>query len=907
MATYLLLDGHSLSYRAWFALQDTQMQTAAGQQTQAVYGFVSMVTKLIEDFRPDGLAVAFDRSEPTFRDAIVPDYKAGRPSTPEPLREQFGLIRQFVEALGVPAVDQIGFEADDVLGTLASTIAASGNEVIVVTGDRDAYQLVADPFVRVFYNRRGVSDYVLYDEAGIFERTGVRPADYPLYAAMRGDKSDNIIGVPGVGEKTAAKLVNEYGDVDGIYANIDRCTPKLRASLVEYEEQLRRNLLLTPIVCDVPLEVTIDDLTFGTADVTQLGALLDLLELKTLKDRLLKLLRTFSTVEGESADDDDRPVVDRRPVIALREPASAVSYLEEIGQLDVGESITVDALWAGAAGRSTPIELAIAAVASPTVGVISGVLLNDPGVSSALCALVSSTETGRPLFGHRVKELMRALLPLGIDITDLAIDSAVASYLVDPTLGQESLEGLARRFDVAVVGGAPVITSEQLGFSLEEEGEDERLNLLADRLVTIGGLAKRLHEELVATEAISLWEEIELPLIRVLAKMESVGIGVDVNQLESINTELTGECKRLEAKIHELAGETFNVNSPTQLRVILYDNLGLRPGKKTKTGFSTDAQTLEKLRDQHPIIEALLDYREVEKLRSTYGTGLLGEVASDGRIHASFGQTVARTGRLSSDAPNLHNIPVRSEVGKRFREAFVPAKGCQFLVADYNQIELRVIAHLAKDPGLVAAFAAGQDIHTTTAAGVFGVAAEEVTTAQRNRAKMISYGLAYGMEAFGLAQRLGIPVGEAAEILDRYFAAFPSVRSYMEETVAEAKRKGYTVTERGRRRYLPELNSDNFRVRQAAERQAMNAGIQGLAADIFKAALVNLDRAFEDAGLASKIVLQVHDEIIVEATEVEHDQVHQLTLAAMHDAYPLAVPLEVNIAWGSSWAEAKSG
>ena len=402
-----------------------------------------------------------------------------------------------------------------------------------------------------------------------------------------------------------------------------------------------------------------------------------------------------------------------------------------------------------------------------------------------------------------------------------------------------------------------------------------------------------------------LWEQVERPLVRVLAKMEVAGVAVDVDALRGIGVELTEEAKRLEEEIHELAGEKFNLNSPPQLRVILYDKLQLKPLRKTKTGYSTDAQTLERLRDQHPVVEALLRYREVEKLRSTYGVGLLSEVAADGRIHASFNQTVARTGRLSSDAPNLHNIPVRTEGGKRFRTAFVPKAGAVFLVADYNQIELRVIAHLAEDPGLLEAFREGRDIHRATAAAVFGVEQSAVTAAQRNRAKMVSYGLAYGMEAYGLAQRLGIPVDEAAEILNQYFVAFPSVRAYMDHTVAEARAKGYTETEFGRRRYLPELASDNFRVRQAAERQAMNAGIQGLAADIFKIALVRLDAELESAALSSRIVLQVHDEIVVETEENERDDVRRLTLQAMEHAYPLAVPLEVNISWGDNWADAK--
>ena len=418
-------------------------------------------------------------------------------------------------------------------------------------------------------------------------------------------------------------------------------------------------------------------------------------------------------------------------------------------------------------------------------------------------------------------------------------------------------------------------------------------------------LAGLLADELDEAGGLRLYDEIERPLIRVLAKMEVAGIGVDVERLRAIHAGLTTEANSLESKIHKLAGEEFNVNSSTQLRHVLYEKLQLTPGKKTKTGYSTDAQTLEKLREAHPIVETLLRYREVEKLRSTYGEGLLCEVAPDGRIHASFNQTVARTGRLSSDRPNLHNIPIRTEEGRRIREAFVPAKGTTFLIADYNQIELRVIAHLAGDPGLTEAFAEGRDIHATTAARIYGVEAKDVTTAQRSKSKMVSYGLAYGMEAYGLSQRLGVDISEAAEILNSYFAAFPSVREYMERSVREARAKGFTETELGRRRYLPELMSDNFRVRQAAERQAMNAGIQGLAADIFKIALVRIDDAFEQSKLASRLVLQVHDEVLVEVPDSEGERTEKIVREAMEHAYPLNVPLEVHLSWGKSWADAK--
>jgi DNA polymerase-1 len=490
------------------------------------------------------------------------------------------------------------------------------------------------------------------------------------------------------------------------------------------------------------------------------------------------------------------------------------------------------------------------------------------------------------------------------------MDSAVAAYLLDPSSGRYRLEDVVdAQLGVALDGSVEARAAGQLDLEGTAVGDGvAQADEAARQAVALGAVVGPLRAALENAGLTRLYDEVERPLVRVLAKMEVAGIGVDRGELRRITDGFIAECGRLEAEIHRQAGEVFNVNSTPQLRAVLYERLGLTPGKKTKTGFSTDAQTLEKIKDQHPVVETLLRYREVEKLRSTYGESLLGEVGEDGRIHATFQQTVARTGRLSSDRPNLHNIPVRTEEGRQLRKAFVPSAGHRLLVADYDQIELRVIAHLADDPGLIGAFAAGEDIHRTTAARVFGVPAEEVTGAQRNRAKMVSYGLAYGMEAFGLAQRLGIETREAQEILDAYFSAFPSVRAHMEQTVNEARSKGYTETLFGRRRSLPDLHSPNRGLRMAAERQAMNAGIQGLAADLFKVALVRLDGALEEQGLASRLVLQVHDEVLVEVPEAEEKTVGALVpevLSGVADAVGLKVPLKVSSAWGSSWADAK--
>jgi DNA polymerase-1 len=571
------------------------------------------------------------------------------------------------------------------------------------------------------------------------------------------------------------------------------------------------------------------------------------------------------------------------------------SVNEAVAELGKLQSFVIAPHFDGEPGRSRVAGLAVVTnKADGSVMYMSREIFLDNKV-------VSVINSGKPIVCHDAKPLMRVLLEDSVDLQHLSLDTAIASYLVNPSRSSYSLAAVA----IDVLGSEPSTSTESDG-QFDFGGTDDSVRSCAEAAFFTSLLAPVITQQLEAIHNESLYADIENPLVRVLAKMEHVGIAVDKKELESIRDRLTAETVELTQKLHGIAGRTFNLNSPTQLREILYTEHGLAPGKKTKTGFSTDAATLEKIRDQWPeFIDPLLRYREVEKLRSTYGEGLLGEVAADSRIHATFNQTVARTGRLSSDKPNLHNIPVRTDEGRVFRTAFVAKAGSSLLVADYNQIELRCIAHLANDPGLVGAFAAGQDIHQATAARVFGVRAEDVTHDQRSKAKMVSYGLAYGMEAYGLSQRLAIGVDEAAGILNAYFAAFPNVKQYMDDAIHTARQTGYTETLFGRRRQIPELLSDNFRVRQAGERQAMNAAIQGLAADIFKIALVRIDALLEKGNFDSRIVLQVHDEVIVEVVESERDVVGPLVLDTMRAAADLSVPFEVHAAWGDTWAAAK--
>ena len=887
----LMLDGNSLTYRAFFALP-TDMATASGQVTNAVFGFTSMFTYMVKDQQPDGILVAFDRPEPTFRHEANPQYKAQREAAPDILRQQMGLVREVLTALNVTMFELAGWEADDILATLAEQVKGEGHDVVIVTGDRDSYQLVHDPHVKVLYNKRGVSDYALYDEAGIKEKTGVTPELYPQYAALRGDPSDNLEGIPGVGEKTAAKLLNQYGSLDGIFAHATEQTPKLSAALIEHEARARSNFELMVLHRDAPVQVDIATLAVHPNDA-EVKRLFDFLEFRALYDRLYEALGTVGL--GGSTAGRVAPMSSSQQVLDAE--ATDVETAGETAALIAGLP-TLDAIasWAGEPGRSQLTGLAIVTDAQAAdVAWISAGIAHAPEVVAAL-------GQHRALRSHNAKALMRWLLDHGVHVPGLRLDTQIAAYLIDPADTRYALRDLLTRYTTFQLPDDVASASGQLDLG---GGPDER-QVACREALAVAHLSAALEAALDKQGMADLYSTIENPLVSVLAKMEHVGIAVDVTELTKLNEKLTADVERLGAELQRIVGRPFNLNSPIQLREILYTERGLASGKKTKTGFSTDAATLEKLRDQWPeFIDPLLEYRGAEKLRGTYGTGLLAEVASDGRIHATFNQTVARTGRLSSDQPNLHNIPVRSEEGRLFRRAFIPAPGHQLLVADYNQIELRCIAHLAHDPGLIEAFNTGVDIHNVTAARVFDVDPANVTVEQRSKAKMVSYGLAYGMEAYGLGQRLAIPTEEAAVILNSYFEAFPNVKDYMDRTVIEARMRGYTETLFGRRRPIPELSNSNFRIRQAGERQAMNSGIQGLAADIFKVALVRIDQAFDDAALASHVVLQVHDEVLVEVPDNEVDRVGTLVVDLMRGAVELDVPLEVNVAWGRTWADAK--
>ncbi len=929
----VLLDGYSLAYRAFYALP-SDLATPTGTFTNAVYGFTTMLVKLFGDERPDGIAVVFDAPGGSFRNALDSEYKATRKETPELFSGQVPLIHEVLAALAVPTISVAGVEADDVIATLAHRAAEEGIDVVIVTGDRDSFQLVSDPHVKVLYNRRGVSDYALYDVAGIVERTGVLPSQYVDYAAMRGDTSDNLPGVAGIGEKTAAKLINEYGHLEAIFENLDRLPPRQRQSLGEARDRVFRNreMMQLRLDCDVPTAPA--ELRQGSFDTEAVRELFNRLAFRQVYPRLLDALGiTAGGGEGDGGSRAGNSTGDSTAgvtgdgggslevtVVLVDDAAALQAVIERL--VAIGAPYAIEPRWAARAGKSALLGLGIAvhvghlvdaAHAVDTVDIAS--VVADPGVpgrfdawfvpaalAGAFVEAAGSTGLVAPggpfLIAHGAKELMRGLPAL--DVRSLHHDIPIMAYLLDPGAGSYKLEDLAQRllgFDLAGPDGQ---SAGQLDFDGSASAHET-----CRRAAAALALAPVLDEGLRAQELTSLYESVERPLVRVLAAMEEIGVGIDVEFLNRLATELTKERDELEHRIHEHAGEPFNIGSTQQLQKILYEKLGLSPSKKTKTGASTDAASLQKLVGLHPIIDDLLRYREVDKLRSTYALAFPPLVEADGRIHAVLNQTATATGRISSEQPNLQNIPVRSADGRAFRRAFIPSEGCVLLVADYSQIEMRVLAHLADDPGLIDAFERDADVHTATAARVFGVPESEVTLQHRRFAKVVNYGLAYGMEAYGLAQRAEIEVDEAKAILEAYFAGFPRVRSYMDTVVKDARSCGYTTTLLGRRRQLPELTSDNFRIRDMGKRMAQNAPVQGSAADIFKLAMVHLDRALDDGRFRSRMVLTVHDELVLEVPFDERPQVGSLVREVMEGAFPLRVPLRVDLAFGETWADAK--
>ncbi|HET6714002.1 MAG TPA: DNA polymerase I [Actinomycetota bacterium] len=867
-----LLDGHSLAYRAFFALPPT-LATSSGTLTNAVYGFTSMVIKLLAEEKPDLIAVFFDAGKPTVRLAKDADYKAGRRETPQDFTSQLGLIEEVLEAMRIPVLRIAdGNEADDAIGTLALRAHEQGVDATIVTADRDFFQLVR-PGVTVMFNRKGISDIVRYDEQAVTERYGITPAQYLDFVALKGDTSDNIPGVPGVGDKTAAKLVNQFGSVEELAAHTDMLKGKQKEHVEASADRLGLNKDLARIDTGLELPVDIDDCVMGEWDTDEVRRLFTSLEFRSLFDRLQEIGNV-------------KPKVD-------------------VAELDLRE-VSADELastWEGGAPVGVRLDADDDAVRGAAISA-GGAQAAYAQLDGVVALEVFLADGGAPKWAHDAKSLERVALRSGGEIDGMAFDTMLAGYLLDPASADYPLRTLAETYLGADVLGAA--EGEEAG-----EGQlfaDRSWRTVAAEAAAIALLAPVMEERIEKQGLRSLLDDVELPLSSVLARMEARGIRLDVDYLEEMGESVRDRMATLKAEVYTHAGEEFNLNSPPQLRKILYEQLGLQPGKKTPKGeLSTDASVLEKLRDAHPIVDALLSWRELDKLNSTYLEALPKLVdPRDGRVHTTFVQTAAATGRLSSSNPNLQNVPIRTDLGRQIRRAFVPGSDDQvLLVLDYSQIELRILAHLSGDEGLRTAFESGEDIHTATAARVFGLPLDAVDPLSRSRAKMVNYGLAYGMNAWGLAQRLDIAPDEAQEIMDAYFASFPAIREYLDNQVGHATVEGFTETLLGRRRYIPELQAANPRVRDMGRRQALNAPIQGSASDVFKMAMIRVDEALrEHEDLDCHMLLTVHDELVFEVLEAKAEAASGLVKDRMEHAVDLEVPLRADVGWGTNWSDA---
>jgi DNA polymerase I len=884
--TLLLLDGHSVAYRAFFALPVENFSTTTGQPTNAVYGFTAMLINTLRDEHPTHLAVAFDVSRQSFRNESYPEYKAGRNETPSAFHGQVSLIREVLDALHIPVVMAEGYEADDVIATLTDQAEAEGFDVAIISGDRDAFQLVTD-HVTVLYPRKGVSDLARIDPAEVENRYGVPPRLYPDLAALVGESSDNLPGVPGVGPKTAAKWLNQYGDLGGVTDHVDELKGKAGEAVQQHLAQVLLNRRINQLVRDVPLLVRPEDLAVRPWDRDEVHRVFDTLQFRVLRERLYA---TLSTAEPEA---DEGFTVQ----VSVLQPGEVGGWIDTHASGTARTGLACAGTWASGGGRLTGIALAAADGEGAWLDPIQVTPEDDAALASWLA------DPGRPKAMHDMKGPLLALAAHGWTLRGVTSDTALSAYLALPGQRSFDLADLALRFLHRELR-AETEDEGQLTFDADDEG------VVAEALVVrakaVIDLADVLDAELEERGGTRLLHDVELPLVDVLAKMERTGVAVDSDHLDHLHAHFAGEVKGAADAAYAVLGREFNLGSPKQLQGILFDELRLPKTKKIKTGWTTDADALQWLyaQTEHPLLEHLLRHRDFARLLVTV-EGLERAVADDGRIHTSYNQTVASTGRLSSTEPNLQNIPIRTDEGRRIRQAFIvgPAYEC-LLTADYSQVEMRIMAHLSEDAGLTEAFASGEDLHTTVASRVFQVERSDVTPAMRAKIKAMSYGLAYGLSAFGLAAQLGISAEEARGLMGEYFERFGGVRDYLREVVDEARRTGYTETVLGRRRYLPDLTSDNRQRREMAERMALNAPIQGSAADVIKVAMLGVDRALAEEGLSSRMLLQVHDELVIEVAPGEHEIVEALLRREMAGAYELRAPLEVSVGYGRSWDDA---
>ncbi len=883
----LLLDGHSLAYRAFYALPVENFSTTTGQHTNAVYGFTAMLINVLRDEQPTHLAVAFDVSRATFRAEQYAEYKANRAKSPSEFQGQVSLIKEVLNALRVPFIEKVGFEADDIIGTLATQAMADDFEVLICSGDRDSFQLVNDR-TTVIYPMRGVSEMKRMTPAAVEEKYGLPPARYPELAALVGESSDNLPGVPGVGPKTAAKWISMYDGLDNVVNHAEEIKGKAGESLREHLGDVIRNRQLNALVCDLDLPLVPTDLAMQPWDRKEVHTLFDGLEFRVLRERL------FETLESEEEIDDSGFALDMTRV----GPGQVGDWLAA----NAGKGERVGVHLEGTWGSGTGDVLALAFATGEGAAAYVSMETVTPQDDAALVSWIGDPHQPKVL--HDAKGPMLALAARGWPLRGLERDTALSAYLARPDQRSYDLADLTVRYLKRELKQGTTddgqLSLDGLDETLSDGGTTDTAMLHASAVLD---LATALDEELDGRGGTGLLANVELPLIDVLARIEQVGIAVDHDLLTELEEGFAVRVREAADSAYEVVGKEVNLGSPKQLQVILFDELDMPKTKRTKTGYTTDADALQSLYEKtgHPFLEHLLEHRDAIRLRQTV-QGLLKTVAEDGRIHTTFNQLIAATGRLSSTDPNLQNIPVRTEAGRRIREGFVVGPGyTELLTADYSQIEMRIMAHLSEDAGIIAAFRTGHDFHSVTAARVFGVEPTEVTSEMRAKIKAMNYGLAYGLSAFGLSQQLRIDTGEARGLMDEYFETFGGVRDYLASIVDEARRTGFTETILGRRRYLPDLTSDNRQRREMAERMALNAPIQGSAADIIKVAMLNVDRALRDQQLGSRMLLQVHDELVFEVAEGERESLEALVREQMASAAKLTVPLDVSVGTGNSW------
>jgi len=870
----VLIDGNSIAYRAFFALP--LLHNDKGIHTNAIYGFTMMLMKLIEEEKPTHMLVAFDAGKTTFRHEVYTEYKGGRQKTPPELSEQFPFLRELLDAYNIRTYELENYEADDIIGTLATKAEKEGFDVVIISGDRDLTQLASER-IHVHVTKKGITDMERYTPEYVFEKYGLTPAQIVDLKGLMGDASDNIPGVPGVGEKTALKLLKEYGTVEHVLASLEHISgKKLKENLQTYREQALLSKQLATIHRDVPLTLSLDELAWQSYDAERVAALFQEFGFTSLMDKIGQIsqeqlsLTDISFVTVQAIDEhmltkEGALVVEVMDANYHQAPIIGFALVNERGHFFI------------------PTDIALA--------------------SSRFKRWLEDEQCKKSVFD--AKRAIVALKWNGIELKGVDFDLLLAAYLLNPT----DANG-----DVAAVAKTKQYTDVQSDEEVYGKGAKQAIpptNVLAEHLVrkakAIASLKETYIQELRRNEQFELLVHLELPLTFILAQMEFYGVKVDVDRLEQMGKEFTAQLEQIEQRIYELAGTTFNINSPKQLGTILFEKLQLPIVKKTKTGYSTSADVLEKLAPYHEIIEQILHYRQLGKLQSTYVEGLMKVVRKDtGKVHTIFQQALTQTGRLSSTEPNLQNIPIRIEEGRKIRQAFVPSSDDWVIfAADYSQIELRVLAHIANDENLIAAFHHDLDIHTKTAMDIFHVKEDEVTAHMRRQAKAVNFGIVYGISDYGLSQNLGITRKEAAEFIERYFRSYPGVKRYMEEIVQDAKQKGYVTTLLHRRRYLPDITSSNFNVRSFAERTAMNTPIQGSAADIIKKAMIDLANRLHEERLQTRLLLQVHDELILEAPKEEIELLKKIVPDVMENAVSLRVPLKVDYHFGPTWYDAK--